>query len=72
MDLSNGNDDDDVEVIGGMDPRFMAARDAEENEDDSPQQQQGYSRIHHQPTHQELLSWIVHREFPSVYRTQSR
>jgi len=34
MDLSNGNDDD-VEVIGGMDPRFMATRDAGENEEDS-------------------------------------
>jgi len=25
--LSNGNDDDDIEVIGGVDPRFVAARD---------------------------------------------
>jgi Protein of unknown function (DUF2587) len=31
--LSNGNDDDGVEVIGGMDPRMMALRDADEGGD---------------------------------------
>src|SRR5882757_5096347 len=31
--LSNGNDDDDIEVIGGVDPRFVAARDAASDDD---------------------------------------
>src|ERR1700730_18501919 len=31
--LSNGNDDDDIEVIGGVDPRFSAIRDADDDAD---------------------------------------
>src|SRR6516165_5204263 len=36
MDLSNGNDgpdDNGIEVIGGLDPRIMAIRDADEDQD---------------------------------------
>jgi Protein of unknown function (DUF2587) len=31
--LTNGNDDDGIEVIGGVDPRIMALRDADEGTD---------------------------------------
>src|SRR6516164_935106 len=40
MDLSNGNDgpdDDDIEIIGGLDPRIMAIRDADEDQDSDDQ-----------------------------------
>src|SRR6516164_10654958 len=36
MDLSNGNDgpdDDDIEIIGGLDPRIMALRAADDHDD---------------------------------------
>jgi hypothetical protein len=32
--LSTGNDDDGIEVIGGVDPRIMAVRDATKDEDE--------------------------------------
>ena len=31
--LSTGNDDDGIEIIGGLDPRIMAVRDAAKDED---------------------------------------
>jgi hypothetical protein len=31
--LSNGNDDDDIEVIGGVDPRYITLSDTDEGED---------------------------------------
>jgi Protein of unknown function (DUF2587) len=33
--LSNGNDDDDIEIIGGLDPRLMAAAKADDSDDRS-------------------------------------
>jgi len=32
--LSNGNDDDNIEIIGGLDPRLMAAATDDDNSDD--------------------------------------